>query len=178
MLTVGSLVDARALTRAGRVREGALLDGGTMVSLAWQLIRDGSECQKSRNHGRTSPYPTRPPPDVHIQPGGAVGRLPPVLLIKPVRTFQEPLQRRPGQREPTRYEVVAEEVEAALGCLSATCPTRFSTSRSRITPCPQHLRICRSWRSGRLSQTVRTLYAHKLAAAATQVSVISNVLST
>jgi len=93
-----------------------------MVSLAWQLIRDGSECQKSRNHGRTSPYPTRPPPDVHIQPGGAVGRLPPVLLIKPVRTFQEPLQRRPGQREPTRYEVVAEEVEAALGCPAAHLP--------------------------------------------------------
>jgi hypothetical protein len=31
-----------------------------------------------------------------------------------VRTFEEPLYRRPGQRDPTRREVVAGEVEAAL----------------------------------------------------------------
>jgi hypothetical protein len=40
------------------------------------------------------------------------------------------------------------------------------------------LTIFRSCRGGRLSQTVRTLYAHNIAAAATQVSVIFNVLST
>ena len=48
----------------------------------------------------------------------------------------------------------------------------------RNQPRPQHLRKCRSWRGGWLSQPVRTLSAHKPAAAATQASVIFNVLST
>jgi hypothetical protein len=32
-----------------------------------------------------------------------------------VRTFEEPLHRRPGQPEPSQHEEVAQEVEAALG---------------------------------------------------------------
>ena len=36
------------------------------------------------------------------------------MLIKPVRSFEESLQRRLRQREPTRREVVAGEVEAAF----------------------------------------------------------------
>jgi hypothetical protein len=36
------------------------------------------------------------------------------VLVKPVRTSEEPLDRRPGRREPSRREVVAQEIEAAL----------------------------------------------------------------
>jgi len=43
--------------------------------------------------------PPAPAPNIGIQPRGAFG-LPPLLLVKPVRTFEEPLHRRPGQREP------------------------------------------------------------------------------
>jgi len=46
-------------------------------------------------------------------------RLPPVLLIKPVRTFEEPLHRRLRQREPARREVVAEEQVDLLPVVTA-----------------------------------------------------------
>ncbi len=42
--------------------------------------------------GHSRPHPPDPPPDVHIQPGGAA-RLSPVLLVKPEHTFEEPFPR-------------------------------------------------------------------------------------
>ncbi len=57
--------------------------------------------------------PPAPASNVSAELGEAFG-LPPLLLVKPVRTFEKPLHRRPRQREPTRREVVPKKIEAAL----------------------------------------------------------------
>ncbi len=58
------------------------------------------------------PPSVAPPPDVRIQSGGAFGP-PPLLLIKPVRTFEEPLHRPPA--DSTRSAtLIAVEVAVAV----------------------------------------------------------------
>lgn len=51
------------------------------------------------------------PPDVRIQTGGAFG-LPPVLLVKPERTFDELHERYCCDAQPFWAEVKAQETEA------------------------------------------------------------------
>ena len=57
--------------------------------------------------------PGTEPPGVGTKSGEAFG-LPPLLLIKPVRSFLKSFNGRPSERQVTRREVVSQKVEAAL----------------------------------------------------------------